>query len=49
MAHVFGSLLRQNFRCGRMPNSRVETSGRVGLLCIACKISRRTVFSAREL
>ena len=40
MAHVFGSLLRQNFRCGRMPNSRVE---------IACKISRRTVFSAREL
>ena len=26
-----------------------KTSGRVGLLCIACKISRRTVFSAREL
>ena len=22
MAHDFGSLLRQNFRCGRMPNSR---------------------------
>ena len=27
MAHVFGSLLRQNFRCGRMPNSRVENVG----------------------
>ena len=22
MAHVFGDLLRQNFRCGRMPISR---------------------------
>lgn len=24
MAHVFGNLLRQNFRCGRMPNSRAN-------------------------
>ncbi len=24
MAHVFGDLLRQNFRCGRMPNSRAN-------------------------
>ena len=24
MAHVFGDLLRQKFRCGRMPNSRAN-------------------------
>ena len=24
MAHVFGDLLRQNFRCGRMPNPRAN-------------------------
>ena len=31
MAHVFGSLLRQNFRWGRMPNSRVENVRARGL------------------
>ena len=38
MAHVFGDLLRQNFRCGRMPNSRQMQSGRGAMLCTACKI-----------
>ena len=37
MAHVFGDLLRQNFRCGRMPNSGQMQSGRGAMLCTACK------------
>lgn len=37
MAHVFGDLLRQNFRCGRMPTSGLMQSGRGAMLCTACK------------
>lgn len=37
MAHVFGDLLRQNFRCGRMPNSRANAVRRGAMLCTACK------------
>lgn len=37
MAHVFGDLLRQNFRCGRMPNSRANAVRAREMLCTACK------------
>ena len=35
MAHVFGDLLRQNFRCGRMPTSRANAVRARGPQCKA--------------
>ena len=49
MAHVFGDLLRQNFRCGRMPNSRANAVRARGNALHCLKNRRRTAYSAREL
>ena len=50
MTTVFGSLLRQNFRCGRMCCSRAEQAGCRARQRFALSVKRCwTVFSAREL
>ena len=50
MTTVFGSLLRQNFRCGRMCGSRAELAWCGARQRFALPVKRCwTVFSAREL
>ena len=44
MAHVFGSLLRQNFRYGRMPISRRQQSGAGHCFALPVKFAPHCIF-----